>query len=462
MITEDTVTKVHKIYETHLPRWRYYYASFNGGFDYRKSSLEMLRRYLNEDTQPGAQYENRLMYTALENSCKLVVDTYRAFLFRALPSRTLGNLINLPYVHDFISNVDYDGNGLDDFMKEANSLAMIYGHIWVLVDKPSVGDGRSLTLEQEVELDVRPYAQLISPENVMDWQYTRVLGRQILTYLKQKESEDEETLVVKIWTPETITRYSLDKDTGNVTLIDEMANEINRIPVLMLKANPSHTRGLGISDLADVAKIQQAIFNLMSEAEQAIRISSHPSLVKTSDTDASGGAGAIINIDDNLPGDLKPYLLQPSAANIDSIIKLLKEHQAMIMTITHLAAINTVSTVAKSGVALQTEFTMLNTRLGDKADQLERLENQIWELFQVWSNYEADDTFLIEYKKKFDLRDEVTDLTNLNAVREMNIQSKTLNNEIEKQIAKIIIHNGDVLEDIVEEIDSNTVINTSE
>ena len=134
----------------------------------------------------------------------------------------------------------------------------------------------------------------------------------------------------------------------------------------------------------------------------------------------------------------------------------------MIMTITHLAAINTVSTVAKSGVALQTEFTMLNTRLGDKADSLERLENQIWELFQVWSDYEADDTFLIEYKKKFDLRDEVTDLTNLNAVREMNIQSKTLNNEIEKQIAKIIIHNGDVLEDIVEEIDSNTVINTSE
>ena len=56
MITEGTVTKVHKIYETHLARWRYYYASFNGGFDYRKSSLEMLRRYLNEDTQPCLLY----------------------------------------------------------------------------------------------------------------------------------------------------------------------------------------------------------------------------------------------------------------------------------------------------------------------------------------------------------------------------------------------------------------------
>jgi len=165
---------------------------------------------------------------------------------------------------------------------------------------------------------------------------------------------------------------------------------------------------------------------------------------------------------DNLPGDLKPYLLQPSSSNVDSIIKLLKEHQTMIMKMTHLEAVVGTKTVAKSGVALQTEFSMLNTRLGDKADSLERLEIKIWELFQIWSDYKADDTFLIEYKKKFDLRDEVTDLTNLKAVRDMGISSDTLRKEIEKQIAKIIIHNGDVLEDIVEEIESSTIINTLE
>ena len=104
----------------------------------------------------------------------------------------------------------------------------------------------------------------------------------------------------------------------------------------MLKANQSHTPGLGLSDIADVAKIQQAIFNLMSEAEQSIRVSGHPSIVKTSDTDASAGAGAIITVDSNLPGELKPYLLQPSSANIDSIIKVLKEHQEMILKMVHL------------------------------------------------------------------------------------------------------------------------------
>ena len=460
MINKDDINKVHKIYETHLPRWRYYYASFNGGFDYRKTSLQMLRRYLNEELQPGHQYESRLEYTALENSCKLVVETYKAFLFRVLPTRTLGNLINLPYVQNWMKDIDYAGTDIDQFMKEANSLAMIYGHCWVLVDKPATD--RVLTLAEEIELDIRPYTQLVTPENILDWHYHRVLGRQQLVYLKQRESEDEDTLVVKIWTTETISRYELDKKKHKVTLLDESVNTIGRIPFVMLKANPSHHKAYGISDLADVAKIQQAIFGLMSEAEQAIRISSHPSLVKTSDTDATAGAGAVINMSDNLPGDLKPYLLQPSSSNVDSIIKLLKEHQTMIMTMTHLAAINAVATVAKSGVALQTEFTMLNTRLGDKADSLERLEIQIWELFQVWSNFKADDTFLIEYKKKFDLRDEVTDLSNLHTVRDMNISSETMRKEIDKQIAKIIIHNGDVLQDIIEEIDSSTVINTLE
>jgi len=460
MITRDDINKVHKIYETHLPRWRYYYASFNGGFDYRKSSLEMLRRYLNEELQPGQQYDNRLNYTALENSCKMVVDTYRAFLFRALPSRTLGNLANLPYIESFLTDIDYDGSDIDGFMKEANSLAMIYGHCWVLVDKPATEN--AMTLAEEIELDVRPYTQLVTPENIMDWHYHRVLGKQTLVYLKMKEYEDEDTLKVKMWTNDYVTRYSLDKKTGKVTVLEETINTIGIIPFIMLKANPSHHKAYGISDLADVAKIQQAIFGLMSEAEQAIRISSHPSLVKTADTEASAGAGAVINMSDNLPGDLKPYLLQPSSSNVDSIIKLLKEHQTMIMKMTHLEAVVGTKTVAKSGVALQTEFSMLNTRLGDKADSLERLEIKIWELFQIWSDYKADDTFLIEYKKKFDLRDEVTDLTNLKAVRDMGISSDTLRKEIEKQIAKIIIHNGDVLEDIVEEIESSTIINTLE
>ena len=456
-LTKDTITEVHSVYAKHISRWRYFWASFNGGFDYRHSSLEMLRRYMNEDQQPGQQYEQRLDYTALENSCKLVVDTYRAFLFRTLPVRSLGNLSKLPYTLDFINDVDLDGTDLDQFMKEANSLAMIYGHAWILVDKPSTET--AITLEQEIAQGIRPYAQLISPENILDWSYVRVNGRYVLDYLKQKEHEDEDMLVVRVWTAESICRYELLKDgETQFKLLEEIPNSIGQIPFAMIKANPSHTRGIGASDLADVAKIQQAIFNLMSEAEQAIRISGHPSLVKTASTDASAGAGAIITVDESLPGELKPYLLQPSSANIDAIIKVLKEHQTMIMKMTHLEAVVGQKTVAKSGVALQTEFSMLNTRLGDKADSLERLEHKIWDLFQVWTGVQADEDFLIEYKKKFDLRDENNDLANYKTVREMGLPSITLNKELDKQIARIVVKNGDVIDEIVDEIDNSESI----
>lgn len=452
-LTKDTIKDVHPVYAKHIDRWRYFWASFNGGFDYRNSSLQMLRRYMNEDLQPANQYAQRLDYTALENSCKLVVDTYRAFLFRTLPVRALGNLNKLPFLKDWISDIDLDGSDIDQFMKEANSLAMIYGHCWVLVDKPTTDS--AITLEQEIVQGIRPYANLISPENILDWSFTRVNGRYVLDYLKQKEYEDEKSLVISVWTNESVCRYKLDKDEeGQLHLLEEVVNSIGRIPFAMLKANPSHTRGIGGSDLADVAKIQQAIFNLMSEAEQAIRISGHPSLVKTASTDASAGAGAIITVDETTPGELKPYLLQPSSANIDAIIKVLKEHQTMIMKMTHLEAVVGQKTVAKSGVALQTEFSMLNTRLGDKADSLERLEHKIWDLFQLWTGVQADEDFRVEYKKKFDLRDENNDLANYKTVREMNLSSETLNKELDKQIARIVVKNGEVLDEIVDEIDN--------
>ena len=45
--------------------------------------------------------------------------------------------------------------------------------------------------------------------------------------------------------------------------------------------------------------------------EQLIRLTNHPSLVKTPSVNASAGAGAVIEMPDELEPNLKPYLLQP-------------------------------------------------------------------------------------------------------------------------------------------------------
>jgi hypothetical protein len=73
----------------------------------------------------------------------------------------------------------------------------------------------------------------------------------------------------------------------------------------------------------------------------------------------------------------------------------------------------------------------------------------------MWTDVRADETFSVQYKKKFDLRDENNDLANYKLVREMGLPSETLNKELDKQIAMIVVKSGDVLDTIMDEIDAS-------
>ena len=56
------------------------------------------------------------------------------------------------------------------------------------------------------------------------------------------------------------------------------------------------------------------------------------------------------------------------------------------------------------------------------------------------------------------MRDENNDLANYKTVREMNLPSSTLNKELDKQIARIVVKNGDALDEIVDEIDNSDAL----
>ena len=441
----------HPLYEANLGRWNYYRASYLGGFDYRNTSLGMLRKYLFEDDAPGNQYSSRLEYTALDNMTKLTVDTYRSFLFRSTPTRTFGNLAEDITIARFMEDVDFHGKDLDDFLKEANDLATVYGNVWILCTKGSV-DGL-ITREQEIQANIRPYLKLFTPENVCDWSYeTQPNGAEKLVYVKTKEWIDVDTYKYIAWTPDAIYTYVMVDD--KVVSSEETVNAIGEVPFVCHYANPTQYRGIGQSDIADVAKAQQAVFNLLSEAEQSIRVSGHPTLVKTQDVSAMAGAGAVMNMDNTMDPNLRPYLLETNGSNIGSIVDMINVHIENFLRSTHLGAIMASRGLSvKSGVALATEFDMLNTRLGDKAAKLEQTEWNIWALWFKWNNQEPDAEFNIEYQKSFDLRDEHSDLKLLNEALNMGITSPTYIQEVQKQIAKIVIHDGDALDEIFREIE---------
>lgn len=450
----------HPLYEHYIDRWTQYAASYRGGEDYRTPQLGMLRKYLFEDDAPGEQYANRLAYTAMDNLTKLTVDTYRSFLFRSTPTRTFGNLKDNLVVNRFLEDIDFDGQDLDDFMKQANDMAMVYGNVWILVTKGFVnGIG---TREQENNLDIRPYARLFTPENVCDWEYTtQPNGSERLTYVKTQEWMGPDTVKYIVWGEDEIATYIVERDERGketITMTELQNNAIKRVPFVQLKANPSQFRGVGLSDVADVVTIQKSIFNMMSEAEQGIRVSNHPTLVKPFDVQATAGAGSVINIDNQMDPQLKPYVIEPSGTNIDSIINMINLQVEAFLRTTHLGAIMAAKGLSvKSGIALATEFDMLNTRLGDKAAKLEQAEWGIWSLFWAWSGLQPSVDFNIEYHKSFDLRDEHADLKLYSEALALGLNSETYTKQLYKQIAKVVIEDGDALDKIYEEIEAGNL-----
>jgi len=112
---------------------------------------------------------------------------------------------------------------------------------------------------------------------------------------------------------------------------------------------------------------------------------------------------------------------------------------------------------AKSGVALQTEFQLLNTRLSEKADLLELAEEQIWELFNLWQN--RTDEIEVEYPDSFDIRDYAADLDFLQMAKASGVKSDTFSKGIDRQIAKLVLEEKELAK-AIDEIDSIVAVGT--
>jgi hypothetical protein len=444
----DQILLRHELYDNYAGRWEYYIRSYLGGEEYKGG------RYLQEyNLELENEFEKRLQFTPLDNHCRNIVHIYSSFLFRVLPTRKLESLNDDPATQMFLDDADLEGRSFDALMREVQTYASVYGHCWLLLDKPN---SNARTRAEELQQEIRPYMNIYTPENVMDWEWDRAAsGKYYLKYLKIREFRSREKDVFRLWYLDRIDTVELQRMGAKApVLIDSVPNPLNSIPAVCLYNQRSHDRGVGVSDLTDVADLQRAIYNELSEIEQLIRLSNHPSLVKTRDVDASAGAGAIIELPDNVDPALKPYILQPSGQNLDSVLKTIQTKIDAINRLTHVGAVRSTSERTVSGVALRTEFQLLNARLSEKAKLMELAEEQIWRYFALWQNKVFDGA--IYYPESFDLRDWATDLEVLQQAKASNIKSDTFIKELDKQIARTVVDDDEALSKIDEEIEQQT------
>ena len=456
MLTLEQLEQTHPSYSSVAEQANYHYKSYVGGELYKGGSY--LTQYIGENQAPGDQYGKRLNSTPLDNHVQTTVDIYRSFLFRTLPKRDLGNLINNPLVNAWLYDTDQEGQSLDSFLKTANDLAMVHGSTWILVDKPAY---KVETEAEAIELGIRAYAAMYTPQNVLDWYYERdIAGKMQLEYIKVRESENDQHVVFTCWHKDSVHKYTVTKDenTGDYRAIssyEEHENPLGYIPFVFHAPLRSPTKGVGYSLIADVANQQKFIYNLLSEAEQAIRISGHPTLVKPTSTDAVAGAGSILNLDESVDAGLKPYLLQPTLSTADSILKTIENSVEAIQRMTHTSSIQATNGTPMSGVAIQTERQLLNAKLADIADTLKETEYQMWIMWLDWQALNMPEGFTVDYPDTFDMRDEHLELELLMKARSSGVNNAMFQDEISKQVVALVVDDDEIQSKILADMESS-------
>lgn len=377
-------------------RWQFLLDSYLGGDEYRKGGH--LVKYTLETDQ---EYQARLRSTPLDNHCRSVISVYISFLFRESPDREFGSIENELMLADFLSDADLDGRSFDAFMKETSIWSSVFGHCWVLMSKPSI---EAQTLADQLAQGVRPYVNLLTPLVVTDWRWERLPnGRYQLNYFKYIEDVNDSVTTIREWTPELIRTYKSDSKKREAELTAEEVNELGKIPAVLVYNERSQVRGLGISDITDIADQQRAIYNELSEVEQSVRLEGHPSLVVTPDTQVGAGAGAMIQMSENLDPGLKPYMLNADATPINMIYESIKNRVQSIDRMANTGSVRATEVATLSGIAMETEFQLLNAKLSEKADNLELAEEQLWELYSEYQGLRWDGE--VEYPGSFNIRD---------------------------------------------------------
>ncbi|CAB4128017.1 Portal protein [uncultured Caudovirales phage] len=398
----------NRFYNYNRNNWRFLLTSYLGGEDYKRG--QYLTRY---QLETDSEYAQRLETTPLENHCRAVINVYNSFLFREQPERDLGSMTDLQAAEDFLRDADLEGRSLDAFMRDVSTWASVFGHCWVMMAKPNVG---AVTRADEQIIGVRPYVSLLTPLVVVDWHWERLpTGYYDLKRFKYVEEINGSVQTVRQWTPDTITTWHIDFDTRTVLREESEPNGLGFIPVTCVYSQRSMVRGIGVSDIQDIAGMQKFIYNQLSEVEQTVRMDGHPSLVKTNETQASAGAGSIVAMPENLDPGLKPYLLEYNGASITSIYQAIAQAVDSIDKMANTGSVRATAAKLLSGVAMQTEFQLLNAKLSEKANNLELAEEQMWKIFALYSGTEWDGE--IHYQDSYSIQDEEQEYTKLQVAK---------------------------------------------
>ncbi len=426
-MTKDELLRTHPDYDRYVDEWRFFQKSYTGGRRYHDGDY-----LLQHPFESSVNYNRRKQTAYYYNYCGPIVDIMVSHLFRKPAKKDFGSFSNDPLFHSFLSDCDLEGSSFGQFMRDGERFASIYGRVSIIVDKPCVKPGTRAVAEDH---DIRPYVSLVTPENLLDWSYTRLIsGKPVLDSLKIREGNG----YYRIWTREVWELWKIERNTDEIRLIDAGEHGLGVVPMVNLYNKRMGEKMIGGSDIQDIADINKNIYYLCSDAKEIIENTAFPMLAMP--YERSGGTeqrevgpGNILQFDPSEP-NARPYWLEAPHSSLTEIREWVKQDIREIHRIAKMGGVKATEDFAqaRSGVALELEYQQLHSVLAEKADNLEQAETDVLCLWGLWQGEQFDGR--IDYPDDFSVRELDRDLDRAIKALSAGVGSATFRQEVEKTI----------------------------
>jgi hypothetical protein len=459
-MTKKELIAVHPTYKKFIDEWKFFINSYLGGKFYRDG--DYLLRHPFESLE---NYKRRKDIAYYYNYCAPIIDLFTSYLTKDRPKRTYGalssNKVTPPrkpetLFDSFWWDVDFEGTNFEQFMKEAQRLASVYGMISVMVDKPPVAVE---TEAEALEQDIRPYLTIITPENILDWKYVRLPnGRMALDMIKIKEGEGQ----YRIWTRTAWETWEIKKTNTNTAPVKTGggAHDLGKIPIVDLYNKKSLIRRVGVSEIQDIADINKNIYYFCSDAKEIIENTAFPMLAIAEDKGGGPdeeqpvGPKNILSFDPDAQNG-KPEWLEPPHSSLAEIREWIQQDAQEMVRIAKMGGMRNTETSVQpwSGVSIEAQERQLYSSLAEKASNAEQAELDILNLYAEWEETTVEGD--IKYSRSFASRDLTTSLNNAIAAGTSKINSLTFEKERQKKIVDTTLPTLEESErvDIFKEID---------
>lgn len=458
MDTPD-LSSVSEVYENNLSEWQYLNAAYNGS----KALVDygVIAQHERESTN---NYNNRKENAFGFSYSRAIVNLFAYYLFSKPIDRNLGQLAEDPQWKMFVKDCDLEGTDYIQFFRTIMPRVISAGQYGVLIDKSAVVyPSRSA----EADAGVYPYIAAYSSENILDWKYLRDKdNRPYLAYLKLKDDDG----YYHLWWPDKWEVWREFENEDEPAVLEAYgSNVLGEIPFVWLYNNRTAMRGVGSSDITDIARIDVSIMRNLSQGEEVIDYSAFPMMRKpyqSVDAPDEVGVKAVLSFDPETPEAKPDWLEAPCEEPVNALLRWIDRKVQEIYRVANTGGINVseVQTQARSGISLKLEFRMLNALLMGKANNLRETQMRIMYFWLKWQNKEADfGEITLKSPDNFDVESLVQDLENALVAKTI-VASEKFDKAIQKRTARQMLPeiSDEDLSIIDKDIEAGVVVAMSE